>query len=617
MKFFLIFSFLLLQVFSYAVRNPDFYYYSVDLNKVSNDKVDVELSVPAITKDEISFLIPAIVPGTYAIYDFGRFITNFRALDKDGKEMPVEFKPENTWVIKDAKKLDKLSYTVEDTWDTNIKDRFVFEPAGTNIEDGKNYVLNNHGFFGYFEDMKFRKFEISVTHPAGFYGSTGIKDITSSGNIDKFVVSNYMDLVDAPIMYCNPDTAIIQLGSTKVLISVYSPNKRINSKQVASSLKATLEATRNYLGGNLPVDKYAFLFYFTDKEGGSGASGALEHSYSSFYFLPEAPFDILKQTIRDVTAHEFFHIITPLTIHSEEIGNFSYNKPNMSRHLWLYEGCTEYAAAHVQVKNRLITMKEYLTIMRGKINNAADYKDDLPFTVMSKDVLDKYEKEYGNVYEKGALIGMCLDIQLRYYSKGAYGIQDLMRDLGKKYGVNVSFNDDSLIPQIVKLTYPEIGVFFKDHVDGGKPLPFKTVFEMVGIDYYDRFSYRTISYGGVDLGYNQETKRIVIVDTASIDEIGRSLGFRMGDELVSFYGKKLTPDNVRDVITEYLDKAKDDEVLKVIIMRKDEKGKMKKIKVKTRVRQIEVVEKNLIFPSKKASEEQLKIRKAWIGDSAQ
>ena len=34
--------------------------------------------------------------------------------------------------------------------------------------------------------------------------------------------------------------------------------------------------------------------------------------------------------------------------HSEEIGNFDFQKPKMSRHLWLYEGLTEYAAHHTQ-----------------------------------------------------------------------------------------------------------------------------------------------------------------------------------------------------------------------------------------------------------------------------
>jgi predicted metalloprotease with PDZ domain len=47
--------------------------------------------------------------------------------------------------------------------------------------------------------------------------------------------------------------------------------------------------------------------------------------------------------MKDVVSHEFFHIVTPLTIHSKEIHYFDYNSPKMSN-LWMYEGVTEYFA---------------------------------------------------------------------------------------------------------------------------------------------------------------------------------------------------------------------------------------------------------------------------------
>ena len=30
----------------------------------------------------------------------------------------------------------------------------IFQPAGTNIEEHKNYIINSSGYFGYFENMK-------------------------------------------------------------------------------------------------------------------------------------------------------------------------------------------------------------------------------------------------------------------------------------------------------------------------------------------------------------------------------------------------------------------------------------------------------------------------------
>src|SRR5687767_9536984 len=95
------------------------YQFSVDLTRVKNDKITVELVEPDMNKKEVVYYMPKIVPGTYANYNFGRFVTDFTARDRKGKVLPVEKLDENSWKIKDANKLSRISYTVEDTWDTD------------------------------------------------------------------------------------------------------------------------------------------------------------------------------------------------------------------------------------------------------------------------------------------------------------------------------------------------------------------------------------------------------------------------------------------------------------------------------------------------------------------
>jgi predicted metalloprotease with PDZ domain len=66
------------------------------------------------------------------------------------------------------------------------------------------------------------------------------------------------------------------------------------------------------------------------------------------------PKEELVKSMMDVVSHEFFHIVTPLTIHSKEIQDFDYNDPKMSEHLWMYEGVTEYFANLFQINQGLI-----------------------------------------------------------------------------------------------------------------------------------------------------------------------------------------------------------------------------------------------------------------------
>jgi predicted metalloprotease with PDZ domain len=107
--------------------------------------------------------------------------------------------------------------------------------------------------------------------------------------------------------------------------------------------------------------------------------------------MPEMPDNILIPQLREIAAHEFFHIITPLNIHSEEIQYFDYDNPKMSDHLWLYEGTTEYHAHAMQVKYGFYSADAFLQTLKEKMTGAQfAFNDTLPFTEMSKGCLDTF-----------------------------------------------------------------------------------------------------------------------------------------------------------------------------------------------------------------------------------
>ena len=119
------------------------YQFNLDLTKINDDLLQITLETPKISSDKIIYNIPKIVPGTYSIYDFGQYVMDFEAFDKEGRPLSVNPLDKNRWEIDGAKNLAKISYWVEDTWDADVKE-LVFEPGGSNIEEGENVVLNNH-----------------------------------------------------------------------------------------------------------------------------------------------------------------------------------------------------------------------------------------------------------------------------------------------------------------------------------------------------------------------------------------------------------------------------------------------------------------------------------------
>lgn len=600
----------LMPILLWATENS--YRYQIDLTQLKNDQLTVTLNTPKITSDSAYFSFPKMVPGTYSISDFGRFIENVQAFDVNGKNISNTKVDNNTWLITPAQNLTKIQYVVNDTYDAIVSNP-IFEPAGTNFEKDSNYILNLFTTLGYFDGKLTLPISLAITHAPSFFGSTSLKDLDKSDTRDSFQIENYHVAVDNPILYCHPDTATVMVGNTEVLISIYSTQKIKRAEKIAKSLSDLLKAQGDYLGGVLPVDKYSFLIYMANHDGLTGGYGALEHAYCSMYFLPEMPDAVLIPQLREIAAHEFFHIVTPLNIHSKEIQFFDYDHPKMSAHLWLYEGTTEYHAHAVQVKYGFTKPAEFLSTLREKMTQAQlAFNDTIAFTTLSLGVLDTFEKEYPNVYAKGALIGLCLELKLLQESNGKYGLMDLINDLAKKYGKDASFDDSELFDVITKMTYPSIGEFLKKYVGGNSPLPFKEYLDYVGVDYTDAVSTKGYSLGQVELGYDPKSKKIFVNSTKNMNDFGKAMGYQDGDIFVSLNGKKATPLNFKIFRDTWAKKIKKGDKLKVEMLRPQANGTYKKVKLSSPVFESESKRYNQLSFDPKASETQLALRKAWL-----
>ena len=285
--------------------------------------------------------------------------------------------------------------------------------------------------------------------------------------------------------------------------------------------------------------------------------------------------------MKDVVSHEFFHIVTPLSIHSKEIQDFDYNDPKMSQHLWMYEGVTEYFANLFQINQGLITEEDFLSRIAEKIAHANKLNDTMPFTTMSANVLKPpYKDQYLNVYEKGALIGMCLDIIIREKSNGEKGILDLMLQLSNEYGPTKPFNDDELFAKITSLTYPEVGAFLTTYVAGPTPIPYSTYLAKVGVTNALEKAPTNVFLKGQKpyISVNKETKEIFVLPNIELNDFYKNLGIKGGDILISINDKPYSLDNIYAMITESQNWKEDD--LITVKIKRDGKEQILKGKVK-------------------------------------
>lgn len=592
------------------------YRVTIDLTQVQNDQVPVSIEVPPVDTTVVEYHMARVVPGTYSISDFGRFVTNFQALDSAGNALTVApvGASRNIYRISDATRLHTISYWVHDTFDRfqGYTNNIVFEPGGTSIEeDRKVFVLNTFGLVGYLDGMKFSPYTVTIHHDPEIYGATSLKRDTATVDTDVFVAENFNFLADAPIMYSRPDTVSRNIAGADILVSVYSPNDKLKAAEVMDNIYDLMEAQAKYLGGKLPVDRYAYLIYLMDYNSYSGSMGALEHSYSSLYTLPEGKADQLAQTVRDVAAHEFFHIVTPLNIHSEEIHDFNYIDPKMSEHLWLYEGVTEYSSMHVQVKYGLYDEEKFLSEIRQKILVANRFPKEVSFTEMSEKILEpKFERMYSNVYYKGALIGMCLDLHLLKYSNGTKDLQWLMQALAKEYGMEKPFQDEELFATIERLTYPEVGEFLRTYVAGTAELPLTEALAWVGVEYEEERVRSQISLGRISLDVN-DNQELYISSTAGMNDFGKEMGYQTGDIILSLNGKELNINNIDEVMDNFALRSKPGEEVRMVVRRLVD-GEEIAVVLSGKAVAVEVSEPHFVGFAEKPSPAQLKLREAWL-----
>ena len=536
---------------------------SINLSNITDDKAPVTINPGRFTLETVTYRLPRVIQGTYSVSDFGKYVDDFKALDYKGSEMAVNKVDTNTWTIANAKELDKITYLVNDTYDIEasggIGKDTPFSPAGTNLEPN-NYVLNLHGFIGYFDSLKNNQYKLDVTAASDYVRTSALQNVSSKVSEDgkttttSYFAPRYFDITDNPMMYGNLDVEEFQVGGIKIVLSVYSPNKMHSAASLKETVFKMMQAQKAYLGDINVTPRYDIYLYLSEGKAESPKGfGALEHHTSTVVVMPESINKAaLAESMIDVVSHEFFHIVTPLSVHSEDVHYFDYNNPTFSKHLWMYEGVTEYFATLFQVDQGLVEEKDFYNKIMGKIEGSKRLNDAMSFTIMSENVLKApYKDQYLNVYQKGALIGMCVDILIREESNGNRGILSLMKELSNKYGKNKPFEDDKLIEEITAMTYPSVGEFLNTHVVGDIPINYNTFFEKVGLEVAEgQIEANYILVNGAPIVSGAPDKGIFFVDSVLENSFWKEQGAQPNDIIKAVDGNEVTLQNANKVLGE-------------------------------------------------------------------
>ncbi len=576
-----------------AAPEPGPLAYTVDLTDRTGDTFKVRLQVDDLGPANAVYQFASTAPGTYQVMDIGRFVRQFEAVDASGSSIPSERISTNQWRISRPDDVAEIRYEIAETWDTPVEKNPIYMMAGTSIEDD-HVQINGQAVFGYPTGMQTRPLRIDLLRPEGWIVGTALETDAAGW----YRVDNYDHVVDSPILSGSLSVASMDVRGTAVDVFTYSKTGSVKSERILDAVREILSAAADFLG-ELPVDRYAFLFHFEDV-----TMGAWEHSYSSTYTYAEADFEMLLQvSIPSVVAHEFLHIVTPLNIHSEIIEQFNFVEPTPSEHVWLYEGVTEWMAQVSQVRAGVIDGETYLARLSQKLVENDGFDSQWSISDMSlKSYSAKGQREWANIYARGAIVAGLLDIEILSRSQGRRGLREVILELAAKYGPDSAFDEGGFFDEIAAMTYPEIRPFFELYVRDTRPLPLRELFARVGVEYLPEVrTGELVASFGVQVGLHGD--RLAFV---GVGEVALECGLVAGDVLLSMDELDVTMATAQQAFTK-LHTLGADEPFDLKVRRGEEEIEMTCAK-----KLVEKVDKHVLQFDPEATPEQLALREAWL-----
>ncbi|WP_425392980.1 hypothetical protein [Ekhidna sp.] len=514
----------------------------VQLDVSKKERIAVKVFPPE-QKSDWRYVIPEIIPGTYMKINYERFYDKIRAVDVEGNKMKVK-KKDNVFLISGDQPLDYMTYEVEQSQgDWKIWDRILACAGTVFTEDG--YLLNFQLISGYFEDFKDLPYEVEFLKKKDLFAATSMNATLRSAEKDVFRTNNYFELIDQPILYSEPDTTSFQINNNRFKIAVHSETEKVKAEMLKPRLTKIMHAIDSFSGFTSEED-YHFIFYYVNKDRLKGVlktfgmGSALEHNQSSIYYFNEAVWDSTFSNLDWIGAHEYFHTITPLSLHSEKIHDFNFETPDMSKHGWLYEGVTDYFAALLSAQYDL---SNSITFNMKWAVYTAEKQKPRSFTESSQNIIKKNMFSWigkigqlGNFYERGKLVAMAMDVEIFENSEGEKRLIDVMLEMRKDFEGSY-FPDDQLRDLLVKYSYPEIGEIYDKYVEGNEVVPYEKYFSKLGWKYYPKGSKRP-SFGRFGIFYDDENQKYYLKTVKK-----NIIGFQKGDTLKTVNGVDATREN--------------------------------------------------------------------------
>jgi predicted metalloprotease with PDZ domain len=392
---------------------------------------EVEAHFPAL--DFLDAVLPVWTPGSYLLREYARHVQDVTAQDETGQALRVERTDKRTWRVESRGQPIVLRYRV---YANELTVR-------TSHLDGTHGYFNGATLFLHAESLRALPHRVRVEAPAGWKVFCAL-----DRDGDELVAQDHDALVDSPVEVGPHEPLTFEAAGVPHQVVLWGEPKP-DTQRLTAELKAVCEAEAAFFGG-LPLQRYLFLVYLSDK-----GRGGLEHMASTTLLFGRQGFATQKgwEDFLTLAAHEYFHLWNVKRIKPRALVPFRYGEEAYTRLLWAFEGTTSYYDNLLVRRAGLMSPQRYLTRV-GEALSALSATPGRRVQTLEEASLTAWVKYYRpdensinsgvSYYLKGELVALCLDLTLRQLSSDARSLDDVMRLLFQRYGDGSGVPEDGV-----------------------------------------------------------------------------------------------------------------------------------------------------------------------------
>jgi predicted metalloprotease with PDZ domain len=581
--------------------------YHVAMPEPESHEFHVTMEIPALpSRESLEVLFPVWAPGSYLVRDFSRHVYGLEVRDESGRRgLPLQRVDKSRWRITTGGQAAIIRYRV-----------FAFEiSVRTSYLDAARAFINGTSVFFLVDGEATRPCVLHIENRPGWKLNTALPALP--GRRQEFRARDYDELVDSPVELGTHESFSFLVDGARFEIALQG-RTNIDRRRMVSMLRAIARTTGEMFGG-FPFDKYLFIIHALPSRG-----GGLEHACSTTLDIGGFSFEDEKgyQSFAELSSHEFFHTWNVKRIRDRVLGPFDYGKENYTELLWFHEGFTEYAQALVLLRAGLLAPERYLKDLAETWGRYVA-RPGRNVTTLSQLSYEAWIKQYKpaenhtnrmvSYYDKGRWAGLVLDLQMRLWTKGQRGLEDLFKRLWQRYGAKDRGIDASIIrTEAEAIADRSLASYFSRFIDGTAELPVPALLRKTGIAVtavspadYERNdptkAARLRAWCGLVFGNGNDDA--AVVKNVVPDSPAWRAGITYNDEIVAVGGTRVDGSTV----TKRLADAVPGQEILITFFRKDQLHSAK-------IRMVRNPERRWIFAvDKDAPAEQRRLRHRWLG----